>query len=125
LKKFRSASAFWHVMLGRVRLNLGKIQSSSYKVLGYKQLKMQPPREGLENLEKLRATLEENIQKLRKSLAYWQLWEAEYEGLQETVQSLEDGSSPDEMLVACVDMGGDIVNEKGSREICPRSGLLC
>jgi unconventional prefoldin RPB5 interactor 1 len=86
---------------------------------------MQPPREGLENLEKLRATLEENIQKLRKSLAYWQLWEAEYEGLKETVQSLEDGSSPDELLVACVDMGGDIVNEKGSREIYSRLELLC
>ncbi|QDS72081.1 hypothetical protein FKW77_003188 [Venturia effusa] len=73
---------------------------------------MAPPRDGLENIEKLRATLEENLQKLRKSLAYWQLWEAEYEGLKETFQALEDGSSPAGMLAAGVDMGGDIVNEK-------------
>ncbi|KAE9982623.1 hypothetical protein EG328_010754 [Venturia inaequalis] len=73
---------------------------------------MAPPRDGLENLEKLRTSLEENIQKLRKSLAYWQLWEAEYEGLKETLQALEDGSSPTDMLAAGVDMGGDTVNEK-------------
>lgn len=79
---------------------------------------MAPPRDGLENLEKLRTSLEENIQKLRKSLAYWQLWEAEYEGLKETLQALEDGSSPDDMQAAGVDMGGDIVNEKGERIIC-------
>lgn len=76
---------------------------------------MAPPRDGLENLEKLRTSLEENIQKLRKSLAYWQLWEAEYEGLKETLQALEDGSSPTDMLAAGVDMGGDTVNEKGER----------
>lgn len=78
---------------------------------------MAPPRDGLEKLEKLRTTLEDNIQKLRKTLAYWQLWEAEYEGLKETLQALEDGSSPVDMLAAGVDMGGDIVNEKGEKLI--------
>ncbi|TLD32383.1 Prefoldin subunit-domain-containing protein [Venturia nashicola] len=73
---------------------------------------MVSPRDGLDNLEKLRTSLEDNIQKLRKSLAHWQLWEAEYEGLKETFQALEDGSSPTDMLAAGVDMGGDIVNEK-------------
>lgn len=76
---------------------------------------MSSPRDGLENLEKLRMTLEENIHKLRKSLAYWQLWEAEYEGLKETLQILEDGSTAEDMLAAGVDMGGDIVDEKGER----------
>jgi unconventional prefoldin RPB5 interactor 1 len=74
---------------------------------------MQPHQDGLENLDKLRAALEKNIQQLRKSLAYWQLWEAEYEGLKETLQTLEDGTSPDEMLAVGVDMGGDVVNEAG------------
>lgn len=74
---------------------------------------MTPKRDGLENLEKLRITLEDNIQKLRKSLAYWQLWEAEYEGLKETLQALEDDSSPADLHAAGVDMGGDIVNDKG------------
>jgi unconventional prefoldin RPB5 interactor 1 len=78
---------------------------------------MHSPRDGLENLEKLRTALEGNIQKLRKSLAYWQLWEAEYEGLKETLQALEDGLSPADVLAVGVDMGGDIVNEKGAKDV--------
>jgi len=69
--------------------------------------------DGLKNLERLRVNLETSIEKLRKSLAYWQLWEAEYEGLKESLQALDDNASPEDMLTAGGDMGGDIVNEKG------------
>jgi unconventional prefoldin RPB5 interactor 1 len=78
---------------------------------------MHPQRDGLEHLEKLRTTLEGNIQKLRKSLAFWQLWEAEYEGLKETLQTLEDDSSVADMLAVGVDMGGDVVNENGAKDL--------
>ena len=37
----------------------------------------------LDNLESQRRRLEENVEKLRKSLEHWQIWEAEYEGFKE------------------------------------------
>ena len=41
-------------------------------------------------LEEQRARLEENVEKLRKSLQHWQTWDAEYEGLKEDLYALED-----------------------------------
>lgn len=42
------------------------------------------------DLERHRLRLEENVSKLRKSLQYWQTWEAEYEGMKEEIQGLDD-----------------------------------
>ena len=45
------------------------------------------------DLERQRRRLEENVQQLRKSLQYWQLWEAEYEGLKEEIATIEEDQS--------------------------------
>lgn len=45
-------------------------------------------RDPLENLEKYRIQLEDNVAKLRKALQHWQLWEAEYEAFKEAIDAL-------------------------------------
>jgi len=45
----------------------------------------QPVKDSFLDLERHRQLLEENIEKLRKSLRHWQMWEAEYEGLKEEI----------------------------------------
>ena len=42
----------------------------------------------LVDLETHRRRLEDNVEKLRKSLQHWQTWEAEYEGLKEEILGL-------------------------------------
>ncbi|KAF2239493.1 hypothetical protein EV356DRAFT_513807 [Viridothelium virens] len=71
----------------------------------------------IEGVESKRALLEENIDKLGKSLRHWQTWEAEYEGLKEEIQGL--GSTPDPEALLCIgqDFGGNVVNEKEVREL--------
>lgn len=44
--------------------------------------------DGILNLERRRVQLEETVTELRKSLQYWQTWEAEYEGFKEEIMSL-------------------------------------
>ena len=50
------------------------------------------------DLERLRSQLEENVSKLRKSLQHWQIWEAEYEGLKEEIQGLDDQHNRAELV---------------------------
>jgi unconventional prefoldin RPB5 interactor 1 len=66
----------------------------------------------LDNLERLRLSLEENIAKLRKSLKYWQTWEYEHEGLKEELERPDQEPSSDDMLAIGTDLGLDIVDEK-------------
>ncbi len=40
--------------------------------------------------------LEENVEKLRRSLRHWRTWDAEYEGLKEEMLALKDDASRDE-----------------------------
>lgn len=47
------------------------------------------------DLERHRQLLEQNIEKLRKSLQHWQTWSAEYEGLKEEVLALGKASAAD------------------------------
>ena len=47
-------------------------------------------RDSFVDLERRRRRLEDNVAELRKSLQYWQTWEAEYEGLREQLQGLGD-----------------------------------
>ena len=50
------------------------------------------------DLESQRVQLEENVARLRKSLQYWQTWEAEYEGLKEEIIALGNEHTPDELV---------------------------
>lgn len=56
----------------------------------------------MENMERLRQQLEENNRKLQSSLRYWQISEAEYEGLKEEVEALDDDSAVGVELVSCL-----------------------
>ena len=44
--------------------------------------------DGLGDLEKRRAALEDNVSRLQASLLHWQAWEIEYEGLKEEILGL-------------------------------------
>jgi unconventional prefoldin RPB5 interactor 1 len=66
----------------------------------------------IDNLERLRLSLEANIAKLRTSLKYWQTWEYEHEGLKEELERPDHEPSSDEMLAIGTDLELDIVDEK-------------
>lgn len=59
---------------------------------------MADPSINFTDLENQRLQLEENVAGLRKSLQYWQTWEAEYEGLKEEVIALGQEHTPDELV---------------------------
>lgn len=59
---------------------------------------MAAARDSFVDLENTRLQLEENIAKLRKSLQYWQTWEAEYEGLKEEILRLGEDHSENELV---------------------------
>lgn len=50
------------------------------------------------DLELMRQRLEETMAKLRKSIQYWQTWEAEYEGLKEDIGALSGDADPNEIV---------------------------
>ncbi|KAL9584314.1 MAG: hypothetical protein Q9212_002195 [Teloschistes hypoglaucus] len=52
-----------------------------------------PIERAADELECQRRRLEENVEKLNKSIRYWQTWETEYEELKEELQSLGDEAS--------------------------------
>lgn len=52
----------------------------------------------LDDVERSRLQLEESVAKLRKSLLYWQTWEAEYEGLKEEVLGLGEEHKEAELV---------------------------
>ncbi|KAI4198589.1 MAG: hypothetical protein LQ350_005180 [Teloschistes chrysophthalmus] len=66
-----------------------------------------PTERAVDELERQRRHLEENIEKLNKSIRYWQTWEAEYEDLKEELQSLGDEASSS----AIEEVGGISVGE--------------
>ena len=51
------------------------------------------------DLERNRLRLEDNVAKLRKSLQYWQTWEAEYEGMKEEIEGLDDQHTDTELVM--------------------------
>ena len=70
------------------------------------------PERLVDGLERQRQKLQENVDKLHKSIKIWQTWEAEYEGLREELQRLEDSASSqviDEVGSQCV---GEFLNQK-------------
>ncbi|KAF2429323.1 hypothetical protein EJ08DRAFT_680071 [Tothia fuscella] len=68
----------------------------------------------VDNVEKLRQALESNIEKLRKTLSYWQTWEAEHEGWKEELEesmNIKKKPSAEAMVDAGLVLDGDILNE--------------
>ncbi|KAL8642565.1 MAG: hypothetical protein Q9228_000752 [Teloschistes exilis] len=66
-----------------------------------------PTERAVDELERQRRQLEENVEKLKKSIRYWQTWEAEYEDLKEGLQTLGDEASSS----AIEEVGGMSVGE--------------
>lgn len=65
----------------------------------------------LEGIERRRAQLQTNVDKLRKALAQWATWEAEYDALKEEIQAADD-PSPAQMREIARNLEGSLVDEK-------------
>ncbi|KAK7550039.1 Prefoldin subunit-domain-containing protein [Phyllosticta citricarpa] len=78
-------------------------------------------RDHLSDLERQRLRLEDQLEQLRKSLRHWQTWDAEYEGLKEEIQALQEKDngepSADQILAAGREFDGELVNGKEIREL--------
>jgi hypothetical protein len=64
----------------------------------YSSSKMAAVKDKFDDVERCRLQLEESVAKLRKSLQYWQTWEAEYEGLKEEVLGLGEEHTEAELV---------------------------
>ncbi|KAF7714420.1 Uncharacterized protein PECH_001361 [Penicillium ucsense] len=69
------------------------------------------PDHDLDTLEQRRLALEKNISELQKSLYHWRTWEAEYDGLREEIQGLEDDSTAEKMRSIVRQYEGSLVND--------------
>lgn len=49
----------------------------------------------IQDIEQVRARLEENVAKSQRLLQHWQTWEAEYEGFREALFDLKDAPQPE------------------------------
>ncbi|PSN75166.1 hypothetical protein BS50DRAFT_567881 [Corynespora cassiicola Philippines] len=70
----------------------------------------------MEDIERRRAQLEENVNKLRQAVSHWRQWELEYEMLKEEIQHANSPSAS-QMLQIGRDMGGRVVKEKEVEEL--------
>lgn len=66
-------------------------------------------------VELSRQKLEEQIAQLRKSLQYWQTWEAEYEGFKEELESLDRELTAEDTISLGSSFGGIVITEKEIR----------
>src|SRR6187402_1913288 len=69
------------------------------------------------DLERHRQLLENNIEKLQKSLRHWQTWEAEYEGLKEEILAADPPPTRTELVALTREYEGELVNKKEIGEI--------
>jgi unconventional prefoldin RPB5 interactor 1 len=76
----------------------------------------QPVKDSFLDLERHRQLLEENTEKLRKSLRHWQMWEAEYEGLKEEILAV-DSSNHAQLLAIANAYDGELVTKKEVEDI--------
>lgn len=73
--------------------------------------------DGFSQLEKARQRLEDQIAQLRKSLQYWQTWEAEYEGFKEELESLDHEPAAEDIVDLGATFGGTVITEKEIRDL--------
>ncbi|CAI7663708.1 unnamed protein product [Penicillium glandicola] len=81
------------------------------------------PNPNLDALEEQRLALEENILQLQKSLYHWRTWEAEYDGVREEINNLEDDASTDDFLAVALEFGGTLVDQKEMQVILGSQGV--
>jgi unconventional prefoldin RPB5 interactor 1 len=70
----------------------------------------------LENIERRRAQLQESVEKLRKALAHWTTWEAEYQMLSEELESAGD-ASPDQIREIAKNLESSLLDAKEVEEL--------
>ncbi|KIN02308.1 hypothetical protein OIDMADRAFT_41430 [Oidiodendron maius Zn] len=69
-------------------------------------------RDSFLDLERHRQLLEENIEKLRKSLRHWQTWEAEYEGLKEEILAADPPPNRRQLVTLAHGYEAELVKRK-------------
>ena len=62
------------------------------------------------DLERHRHLLEQNVEKLQKSLDHWRLWDAEYEALKDEVSSLPAPANAQDLASIRQDFDGQVVH---------------
>ncbi|KAI4940282.1 hypothetical protein J4E86_011087 [Alternaria arbusti] len=77
----------------------------------------------LEEIERRRVQLQQNVDKLRKALSHWTTWEAEYEALKEEIQGASD-PSPSQMREMARDLDLTLLDHKEVEELlCKNSPM--
>ena len=72
---------------------------------------------GLAQVEQARQQLEDQIAKLRKSLQYWQTWEAEYEGFKEELEALGEDAGAEDIIDLANNFGGTVITKKEIQDL--------
>jgi unconventional prefoldin RPB5 interactor 1 len=70
----------------------------------------------LEGIERRRAQLKDSVEKLRKALAHWTRWEAEYQSLKEEIESAGN-ASPDQIRNIARNLESSLLDEKEVEEL--------
>ncbi|KAI4638630.1 hypothetical protein J4E93_009931 [Alternaria ventricosa] len=77
----------------------------------------------LEEIERRRVQLQQNVDKLRKALSHWTTWEAEYEALKEEIQGASD-PSPSQIREMARDLDLTLLDHKEVEELlCKNSPM--
>src|SRR5690242_2516769 len=70
----------------------------------------------LEGIERRRAQLQENVEKLQRALNHWTTWEAEYQMFKEEIETADD-PSPSQMHIIAQDLEASLLNKKEVDEL--------
>jgi unconventional prefoldin RPB5 interactor 1 len=70
----------------------------------------------VEDIERRRMQLQQNVDQLRKALSHWTTWEAEYEALKEEIEAAGD-PSPSQLREIARDLECSLVTEKDVEEL--------
>ena len=70
----------------------------------------------IEDIERRRVQLQQNVDQLRKALSHWTTWEAEYEALKEEIEAAGD-PSPSQLREIARDLECSLVTEKDVEEL--------
>jgi len=74
----------------------------------------------LEEIERRRVQLQQNVDQLRKALSHWTTWEAEYEALKEEIEAA-DNASPSQIREIAQGLELTLLNEKEVEELISKN----